>query len=830
MTTLLTLLGLLVLGRCLQITILGDEPQGAGWRFGERAVIWAVAAFTPASLCLELLARTGSFSPANFLRCVLALALMALVVVLSTGRLRLLTPRLPRPDIQGAGLLLVLVTSVVVSTRGSFDHLAGGRDPGTYHLIGALLSKEGALHVRDPVLGNIPVEARETFFYWKHGEPQKTPGFYIGSDGATMAPRFYPLAPAWSAVMRPLLGERGSGVLPVVWSLGALAALYLAMARWWTPRGALLATVLLAISAPQAYFSRTLTSEMLREWLLFSTLLLLTLRPHDRKMALLAGLAMGLIPVGHLGSLIFAIPVAVLALYRQAQGEGKRELPFFLAFFSLWLWSCLHAPLAFTLRLPLVSASVSLSALDLGLTAVAALLLARLPLARVRKLLSGLPRARAVAAGVIVAVALHAYFLRPHLPAGTLEAAWDRINFPMLGWYLSPVLLLLAIAGVVLWVLGRAKGHALFFSVAVTYTVLLVTRKFIHGDHIWTMRRFLPEVIPCLLGFAVIALEALAGLGRWKKAAAGMVAAFLIAFEAWVALPVVGLREYDGCSSYADELSQLIGPLDVMVMEQSLPSVLIAGALDLVYGRNIVIFKELSRDRSLQLGRVCQSWIDQGRKVFVVSPYARGPRLSDGLALRLHRTVRLDLPYLERNMDRAPRRSESLEATMRVYAVVPWMSSGFPFPADGYVDVGYDDLGLVDGFYEPEVAKGTLDTYRWTGPRASVLVPFYAPVEEVILTLRVAAPRPPSEKDKKVLIEVVLNGRGLGEAAVKGSFTELALIVPGDALTIGYNEVAIQLKEGLGVQTLPTGEQKELGLWVDWVKLQPKAEWKTSVR
>ena len=167
---------------------------------------------------------------------------------------------------------------------------------------------------------------------------------------------------------------------------------------------------------------------------------------------------------------------------------------------------------------------------------------------------------------------------------------------------------------------------------------------------------------------------------------------------------------------------------------------------------------------------------------------------------------------------------------MRVYAVVPWMNSGFPFPVDGYVDVGYEDLGLVDGFYEPEVAKGTLDTYRWSGPNASILVPFYAPVEEVILTLRVAAPRPASEKDKKVLVDVLLNGRGLGEAAVKGSFTELALIVPGDALTIGYNDVSIRVKEGLGVQTLPTGERKELGLWVDWVKLQPKAAWKTSAR
>ncbi len=834
MTPVLTLLAMVFLGKCVQVMVLGTALREARWRFGERAAVWGVAAFVPSSLCLELLARTGSFGPGNVLRSLVALCLVAAVAVLASGRSRLLVPRLPRLNTRAIGLLCVLCASAAIGSRGSFDHLAGGRDPGTYHLIAALLGKHGALHVVDRVLGNIPIETRETFFYWRHDEPQKSPGFYVGPDGATVEPRFYPLVPAWSAALAPLVGaERASGLLPLLWSLGALATIYLVMARWWSPRGALIGAGLLLACAPQIYFSRTLTSEMLRQWLLFSALLLLTLAPDNRHMATLAGLTMGLIPLGHLGSLMIALPVAVCALYRQLTGQGKRELTFYVAFFSLWLWGCLYARLAFSPKVPLVGATVSLRPLDLGLVALVALMLLGAPVSRMRAAVGRLGRARIAAAGLLVALSLHAYFLRPHLPARNLEAAWDRINLPMLGWYLSPLLLALAVAGGTLWVLGKARqqnGHPLFFSVAVSLTIIFVARKFIHGDHIWTMRRFLPEVIPCLIGFGVIALDTLMDSGRARKAIAATAALLVLGFEVWVASPLVSLKEYEGSSDYARELVSLMGPLDVMVMEQSLPTVLALGAVDLIHGRNVVIFKETSRQQTQHLARVCRDWIAQGRKVLVVTPYARGPRLSDELAFRLYRTIRLALPYLERTMERAPRAIESLDATVRVYAVVPWMASGFPMPEEGFVDVGYDDFGLVDGCYEPEIALGTLDTYRWTTRTATVLVPFFAPMEEAVLTVRAAAPRPGVESPPQVLVEVLLNGRSLGEAVLKPSLTELSLIAPGDALAIGHNDVRIEVKEGLGSRTLPTGERKELGLWLDWVKLQPKAAWKTSGR
>jgi hypothetical protein len=812
--------------------VLGASLRGAHWRFGERAAVWAVSAFVPSSLCLELLARTGSFGPGNVLRSVVALGLVAATIVVSSGRSRLLVPSVPRPSRQGIGLLCILGASVAIGSRGSFDHQAGGRDPGTYHLIGALLNKQGALHMPDPILGNIPIETRETFFYWRHGEPQKCPGFYVGPDGATIEPRFYPLVPAWSATLAPLVGRaRASQLLPMVWSLAALAAIYLAMARWWSPRGALIGTVLLLVCAPQIYFSRTLTSEMLRQWLLFSALLLITLAHDSRHLATLAGLTLGLIPLAHMGSLMIALPVAVCALYQRLAGRGRRELTFYVAFFSLWLWGCLHARMAFSPKLPLAGITVPLRPLDLGLAALVLLLILGIPLPRLRRVAQSLGRFRIAAAGLLVALALHAYFLRPHLPAGNLEAAWDRINFPMLGWYLSPLLLALSVAGAALWLLGRArhqKAHPLFFSVAVSLTLIFVTRKFIHGDHIWTMRRFLPEVIPCLIGLGVIALETLMASGRLRMVVASAAVVLVLAFEARVTLPVLTLNEYGGSSEYARELASLMSPVDVMVMEQSLPIVLALGAVDLIHDRNAVIFRETSREQAEQLARLCGDWIAQGRRVLVTTPYARGPRLSQELAFRLHRTIRLSLPYLERTMNRAPRAVQSLEATVRIYAVVPWMASGFPMPEDGFVDVGYDDFGLVDGCYEPEIALGTLDTYRWTTRTATVLVPFFAPMEEAVLTIRGAAPRPGAETPPQVLVEVSLNGRSLGQAVVKPSLTEISLIVPGDALTIGNNEVRVEVREGLGSRTLPTGEQQELGLWIDWVRLQPKAAWKTS--
>ncbi|MEP6775970.1 MAG: hypothetical protein ABJA50_10275, partial [Chloroflexota bacterium] len=128
----------------------------------------------------------------------------------------------------------------------------------------------------------------------------------------------------------------------------------------------------------------------------------------------------------------------------------------------------------------------------------------------------------------------------------------QKYNLLRVGWYLSPFGLLLGAAGLMRWVWGKLNAATgLFFMCLLIVGVVFIQETFTEAHYIYTMRRYVPVVLPALIiGFAWFCaffwariehaqlakiVWALAGLG-----AAGL-AFYVFVYIGGVILPVVFL-------------------------------------------------------------------------------------------------------------------------------------------------------------------------------------------------------------------------------------------------------------------------------------------------
>ena len=138
--------------------------------------------------------------------------------------------------------------------------------------------------------------------------------------------------------------------------------------------------------------------------------------------------------------------------------------------------------------------------------------------------------ARNVLAAVAVAMALGLWFVRPRIETArgraqiSVEQLQQRLGLPVdatlkytedsfawQGWYLGPLLVALAIAGIALAIAHPAVGRRLVAVVgcAAPASVLYLHRPNIFPDHAWVMRRSLTTLTPALAIAAAVALDAL---------------------------------------------------------------------------------------------------------------------------------------------------------------------------------------------------------------------------------------------------------------------------------------------------------------------------------
>jgi len=793
-----------------------------------------------------LLAEMGRFSLVT--AALLIAAGCAVALAAARRRLRLPVPP-PRAAREVLPVLAVLSVALVLQARPT-EYLVGGRDPGVYVAAMGLIGRTGGIAYTDPAVQSIPAED-VALFYRNPDSPDFTWARFAGFPlenprSARVFPEFFHLFPVFGAYLFQSMGVKGALATPPLFGvLGTLGAFFV-LRRLFGPAPALLGGLLLATNVVQVWFARYPVSEPVSQFLVFLGLLAFA-RWEERgetALGLLAGFALGLTFLVRIDSVLLLAPIALYLLVRRAHHDlpWRRAAAFVAPLLLMLLHAGAHAAVFSRKYLVNVTSRPYWSqpawvwiALALGTLALL-LLVHRKSEDAVRLLEAHGGGLRGVLMAGLVVGALYAYFLRPalsawagadgnddarttgsHLLLAALRdlgfhrlAAHDAQALVRLGWFVTPLALMLAGIGLLL-ALREWKGRyllplGLFASSACFYLYKIR----VYNDYFFALRRYVPIVLPFLLGLAAFALVRLAARGGWRRVAAALLTVFLFAAFLRDTLPLFRHRDWAGAVVFVQDVARRFGPEDVLIFEQPKSIHLLSLPLWAVHGLTVLEMARFKPDPD-RLQHLVRSWRPRYRNIYFVHTSASGSDLC-GVFLERVQPFSFGTWEWERAYARKPRGREFHALNFTVSRVV--LPDQIQVPPLPVVDIGGSDDVQVSGFYDKE-GGGDL-TYRWTGPCASVFVPGLRP--GATLVVRASTGRRPASRPASV--GVSLNGAPLGAFQAGPTWGEHVLVLP-DPLPPGPKVLRLDVPAWRPTHTDPDAtDERDLGVMVDRLEIR----------
>ena len=601
--------------------LLDDDDRRAVPR--DEAAFLAVAVSVAASAWVGLvLAEAGLFSLVR--GAIAVFALSAAVVMVGRGRRR--GPFRATDPRSAAPAMLVLGMALALQARPS-EHVIGGRDPGVYVSTMALVSRTGALAPVDTAVSSIPPDARPLFFEDASARPfswERFGGIYLEHPAsARVFPQFFHLFPVFGAYLFEAAGMAGALATPALFGVLGTLAVFFALRRVLGPAPALLAALLLGLNVLQVWFARYPVSETLVQLLVFLGILAAS-HWEDRGSAAfgaLAGCCFGLALLARIDAILLVLALVLWLLARRAGGLSRTPWPLLVPFGLLALHAGLHGwRFAGKYVHDILAMGYGKAALLWSFPAAAALALAWAAAGRARDRVQRHAGAvRWAAAAAVCGLFLYAYLLRPELSAwaggdgndparavaggGWLAAlgygrlaAHDAQSLVRLGWFVTPPGLVLAVLGFLLLIRDFRARHALAVAIVFTFAAFYLYKTRISSDYFFALRRFLPVVLPGLLGFAALALTTLAERGRaWRGAAvlAGAGLATAYGLETSRIAEHVDWREAAG---FVSQVADLFGPQDIVLAEQESSVEMVAVPLWAVHGVKVLVLGQRQPD------------------------------------------------------------------------------------------------------------------------------------------------------------------------------------------------------------------------------------------
>ena len=720
------------------------------------------------------------------LRLGLLLALLAAGAIALAAHTRFVRPLrpAPAPGVGRQGLFALCAVTLVAGFLffPPYETVVNGGDATVYLNLGRKIAETGALVFDDPVLRELPVEAREYLFLnrqpgdFGYGRYARFPGgFTIADIGEPeVSAGFSPLYPVLAALFHqafPPLG--GLFVAPLFAALSA-GGLFLVVAHIGGIRTGLLAALLFAVSLPQVWFAKFPVPETVAQFFVVAGLLALLAAFRDDRpwLAAAAGGFFGLACFAKIDMIVLlSVALATFVAWRLlARPEGGgRCVVFLLAAFGLALaHNAVHYvlypsdyPLYVRQLLDRSSILPRLAGSAAGLTALllaaagAALLAVR---GEWRRLGPVAPRAAGwVLAGLLVAYAA--------VYVTTNPGRWPDTLF-WLSWYLSWPVLGLCLAGLawLLWA-GRAgrANQGLSFLLILTGVVSLhyLYNPFEPGDHIWSMRRFVPVVLPGMLAVAAM------GAGRlvewvyfeFRVVATTALAAILVGFVGGPSRSVLGETLWEGVLDQSAAVARTFPGDAAVLVSPELAGTHVQTTLGYLHDVDAVLVQQDEPGEVLR--DVMLDWLAAGRPVFIVVGQRGFSVPAPELVLSEVREASIDVRTLERTRDQAPRDVVDLSIGLRILQA----ARGDASTARTGIDVGnpVDDIVAgLRGFHGPE-RDGNAESFRWSEAVASVAVPGGDRI-----SLVVAGARPPEAAPAEISVWAgphrIANGLVVGNA------------------------------------------------------------------
>lgn len=552
--------------------------------------------------------------------------------------------------------------------------LQGGADAGVYVSLAANIAHTGQILIHDDLLAEMAPTLRPAFLRplpeANYAPSYLFPGFYASGESGDVTPQFYPLHPVWQALVYALGGKPVQGTLNALhltglWALLGTVAIYLTVRQTTSRWAAFLALVGVSLNAIQIWFARYSVTESLTQYLLWLGLwgfgiwwegmLAGESRPQ---WGLLAGLMFGSSQLVRIDMFfILALPAAAFLwlLLRPRHAPGSHSpaplasaLWFFVPVLLLSLHTLIHAwwqsrpYFVDTFSYIIRYAQRNPMPVLLGMGGMM-LLLAIGYGARSRLTVAPrwVTRLKGAAAVFILLWGIYGWFLRPVLSGAEQYNDWyseaampilDALNFWRLGWYLSPLGVWLGIVGMA-WLVWRLDRRTLpWFTVGLFFSLLYLWRIQASQHQIYTMRRYMPAVMPF---FIIAAANLLAHFSAqqipliswwrsntrqrlWTLGTLGLTLLWLAGF-AWLARGFISQVDHAGLVMKLDNFSQTLSPGAILIFNDAAAvgqADFLGTPLHFIFGQDLLIWREPDLLDAGQFRQQLIFWQGQGRAIY----------------------------------------------------------------------------------------------------------------------------------------------------------------------------------------------------------------------
>ena len=809
------------------------------WRRDQRAALaaderlfWAVLLSVCWSVAVTIaLAVSNRYS---FDRLLTTNAVVSVLLVL-IARLRLrYDTAAPRPGWRA----LVPIALVALGAYQYFppsEYVIGGKDPGTYLNEGVQIAQRGEAIPADAMVAAVPAQLRDLFFTIDTRASGlglyyglRFMGFWIEDPGSGRVVGQFPhLLPASIAIGYGLNGLSGARQAVGVWAILGVLAIYYAGARVFGTAAGAAAAAMVAVNVLEVWFARDPSAEMVSQPLIFAACLAFGYAMQGARgfFGAVAGALVGLMMFLRYDNILTMATVGGAALLLPAAGARiGAAFPTALVISSgLGFWY-LHGPMRGYAEFP---SAVIRDRGGLWLIVPLVLLSFAVRAALTGEALGKLARRWIPIAGAIslTALAVYAYFIRD--VAGRL-AIHDAMSFRAFGWYVTPLVLGLAVAGIAVAILRKFWINPALFVTIAGYAVAFFYKIHIQPVHFWSMRRFIAVALPAAL-LGVVALAAEAGrvaaparLKAWLPALVVIAAAVPITWVFWTrAEPVRRHVEYAGLIPKLEGLASRVGDRDLLVAEsRNAGSDVHTLALPLayIYARNVLVLASAVPDKKLFETFILWAQTRYDRVLFMGgggTDLLTRRVVAEPVASEQFQVPEYDAPV---NAYPAGPRRKDFEFSLYRLSTAP-AGAGAPI----VVTVGdRDDLQVLRFFGKEKL--GTNGTpFRWTGAQSFVALPgISTAAKDVRITMshggRPASAPPPA-------VEVAANDRVLGTVTVTADLQSYTFALPADLVAAAATETEpVRLR--LRVATwnpqaiLGGGDNRDLGVMVTRVEVR----------
>lgn len=326
-------------------------------------------------------------------------------------------------------------------------------------------------------------------------------------------------------------------------------------------------------------------------------------------------------------------------------------------------------------------------------------------------------------------------------------------NLVRVGWYISPLGIVLAFAGIALW-LWRGVGRADWLFVAVTLATAFIFIELSYGTssqtYIYIMRRYLPNIYPGFAIFSAFAVVQLWDVTWWRRTISLVAASGAVLFLVATIRPVINTPELQGAFDAVAAIAETQAPQDITIIRGGSPNYIQARdatdvlALPLIAIHNRAAFglrSEFPERYGKDLSQLFMRWVNQGRAIHFLLG-ANGALWFPDMHFIKRNDVSSRLPEFTQLLNQKPALVDTLNISYQQYQLIP---GNAPLPHS--IDTS-DTAAQVSGFYPREYVKGRL--FAWTTGDATIRLPL--PTTKQVLALTMASGTRPDAQTAEVCI------------------------------------------------------------------------------